>query len=180
MDLSHIALHVSLCNAVARAAAARNVPVKITVVDKLNRPQLEQTFQVEPGSGNSARYEFDLPFGLYRLTLEAKAGKSPCSAVEYFSVLTGHNRSLDVTLQDGHTAKPQVPMLVDGESPFSFSYVQPTLVIFGRDVKCNGPVGNPVSADIRSVSDSDGYYASIFPNQALAQVMPAVVAMQMK
>lgn len=180
MDLSHIALHISLCNAVARASASRNVPVRITVVDKLNRPQVEQTFQVEPGSGSSARYEFDLPFGLYRMTLDAKAGKSPCSAVEYFSVLSGHNRSLDVTLKDGRASTPQVPMLVDGESPFSFSYVQPTLVIFGKDVKCDGPVGNPVSADIRLVSDSDGYYASIFPNQALAQVMPAVVAMQMK
>jgi hypothetical protein len=180
MDLSHVALHIALCNSVARAAQTRTVPVKILVVDKLNRPQLEQTFQVEAGSGKTARFEFDMPFGLYRLTLNAKAGNSPCSAVEYFSVLTGHNRSLDVTLQDGRATHPQTPMLVDGESPFSFSYVQPTLVIFGKEVKCNGPVGNPVAADIRLVSDSDGYYASIYPNQALMQELPAVVAMQMK
>ena len=37
-----------------------------------------------------------------------------------------------------------------------------------------------MNADIRLETDSDGYYASIFPSPALASVMPAVVAMQLK
>lgn len=180
MDLSHIALHVSLCNAVANAAAARSVPVQVVVTDKIDRDQVNQAFQVQPGTGKTARFEIELPFGVYRASLVAKAAGRTCSAVEYFTVLSGHDRSLAVTLKDGRVTNPQVPMLVMGESPFSFAYVQPTLMIFGKAAKCNGPVGDPVSADIRVETDSDGYYASIFPNQALAEASPAVVAMQLK
>jgi hypothetical protein len=180
MDLSHVVLHVSLCNAVARAALARNVPLQVRVTDKLNRPQVEQAFQVEPGTGDKARYEIDLPFGTYRLAMDAKVKNATCSAVEYFTVLPQHNRSVSVDLRDGRPVHPIVPMIVMGESPFSFSYVQPTLMVFGKQVTCNGPVGNPVTADIRVETDADGYYASIFPNPALAQALPAVVAMQLK
>lgn len=179
MDLSHIALHVSLCSAVAKASVARTVPLRVTVTDRLDRTQLDQTFQIEPGMGKTPRFEFDLPFGTYRMALSAKANGSQCGDVDYFTVLSGRDRSLDVPLDPG-TPKPVVPMLVMGESPFSFAYVHPTLMVFGHSTKCNGPVGNPVGADIRVQSDSDGYYASIFPNQALAQVMPAVMAMQLQ
>ncbi len=180
MGLSHIALHVSLCSSVARVAASRNVPLRAVVTDKLDRPQIQQTFVVEPGTGKTARFEFDLPFGMYRLTMQTQGGNAPCGAVEYFTVLNGHDRTLAVNLQDGRAVNPVVPMLVDGESPFSFAYVQPTLMVFGKTAKCDGPVGDPVTADIRVQSDSDGYYASIFPNQALADASPAVVAMQLK
>jgi hypothetical protein len=180
MDLSHIAMHVSLCNAVAQASAARNVPLRVQVTDKLDRPQVQQTFQIQPGMGKTPRFEFDLPFGIYRIAMQAKAGNATCGAVEYFTVLTGHNRSLDVTLQNGRVTNPVVPMLVAGESPFSFAYVQPTLMLFGKTAKCDGPVGDPINADIHVTTDSDGYYAQIFPNSALAQAWPVVVAMQMK
>jgi hypothetical protein len=156
------------------------VPLRVQVTDKLDRPQIQQTFQIEPGMGKVARFEFDLPFGVYRIQLTANAGKTPCSAVEYFTVLNGHNRSLDIALQNGPPTKTVVPMLVEGESPFSFAYVQPTLMLFGKTAKCNGPVGDPINADIRVTSDSDGYYAQIFPNSALAQAWPVVVVMQMK
>lgn len=178
MDLSHIALHVSLCNAVAQAS--RSVPVHVVVTDKIERTQFEQTYKVQPGTGNTARYEFDLPFGTYRMELTAKAGASTCSAIQYFTVLSGRNRPVNVTLQGGHTVNPVVPMLVVGESPFAFAYVQPTLMIFGKTAKCNGPVGDPVSADIRVDTDSDGYYAQVFPNRALADAWPGVIAMQLK
>lgn len=178
MDLSHIALHVSLCNAVAKAAEARNVALAVSVTDKLKRPQIDQTFAVEPGMGKTARFEFDLPFGTYRIAVQSQ--KPACGGVEYFTVLPAHNRTVNLTLQSGRATSAVVPMIVMGESPFSFSYVQPTLQIFGKQVKCNGPVGDPVNADIRLETDSDGYYASIFPSPALASVMPAVVAMQLK
>lgn len=180
MDLSHVALHVSLCSTVARAAAAREVPVQVRITDRLNRPTLEQTFQVQPGSANPARLEVDLPFGTYRLAMNAKVKNNTCSAVEYFTVLAQHNRSVDVTLREGRVSNIPVPMIVMGESPFSFAYVQPTLMLFGKQAKCNGPVGDPVAADIHVESDSDGYYASIYPNPALVQASPAVVAMQLK
>jgi hypothetical protein len=159
---------------------ARNVPLRVQVTDKLDRPQVQQTFQIEPGMGNTPRFEFDLPFGIYKIALNAKAGNAVCSAEDYFTVLTGHDRSLNVTLQSGHVPNPAVPMLVAGESPFSFAYVQPTLMLFGKSAKCNGPVGDPVNADIHVTSDSDGYYAELFPNEALAQASPVVIAMQMK
>jgi hypothetical protein len=180
MDLSHIALHVSLCNAVAQASMARKVPLRVTVTDKLDRPQVQQTFQIVPGMGKTPRFEFDLPFGIYKIAMTAKVGATTCSSVDYFTVLTGLNRSLNVSLQNGHAAIPIAPMLVAGESPFSFAYVQPTLMLFGKSAKCNGPVGDPVNADIRVTSDSDGYYAQVWPTATLAQAVPLVIAMQMK
>lgn len=179
MDMSHIALHVALCSSVAKASAARTVPLRVVVTDRLDRTQVDQTFQIEPGMGKTPRFEFDLPFGTYRMAMNAKVKGAQCGGVDYFTVLNGRDRSLDVSL-DPHATAPPVPMLVNGESPFAFSYVQPTLMVFSKDTKCNGPVGNPLSADIRVQSDSDGYYASIFPTSALAQEMPAVMAMQLK
>jgi hypothetical protein len=65
-----------------------------------------------------------------------------------------------------------------GSLPFSFSYVQPTVVALDKTAACNGPVGNSLDAGIATIDDSDGYYASI-PNAALAHNAPPVIAIRM-
>jgi hypothetical protein len=53
-------------------------------------------------------------------------------------------------------------------------------MVFTGDTKCNGPIGNPVNADIDQVNDSDGYYASVYPSAALAGKGPYVLAVRLK
>jgi hypothetical protein len=93
-------------------------------------------------------------------------------------VIEDHNRSLNVSLQEG-PARPLVPAMVLGGLPFAFSYVQPTVVAFDKSVACNSPVGDPLDVGIVTENDSDGYYANIFPNATLEQHAPPVIAVRM-
>lgn len=176
MALSHIVMHLALCKAAARLGPQAELPVRVVVTDKIKRDVIDQTARVLRYEGNTSSIEFDMPWGIYRAAVRMRAGRATCSGVQYFSVLADHNRSLTVQLQDGRVSSP-VPVLISGTAPFAFSYVDPTVVVFGTGTKCNGPVGTPLNANIAQVNDSDAYYASVYPSAVLAQdapLMPAV------
>ncbi len=116
--------------------------------------------------------------GLYRATLQMKLQRTGCSGIEYFMVLADHNRTLNTSMQEGPT-KAIVPVLVMGSAPFSFSYVQPTVVAFDKSAACNASVPDPLDAGIVTQNNGDGYYASVFPNPALVQHAPPVVAVRL-
>lgn len=151
----------------------------IVVTDKINRDVVDQTARVSRYEGNTSSAEFDVAWGIYRATVTMKAGRTTCGAVQYFAVQQDHNRSVTVNLRDG-SQPAAVPTLITGTAPFSFSYVEPTVMVFTGDTKCNGPIGNPVNADIDQVNDSDGYYASVYPSAALAGKGPYVLAVRLK
>jgi hypothetical protein len=178
MALSHIVMHAALCNAALRLKTQSELPVRVVLTDRLNRDVLDQTFKAYRDNGNDVPLEFDVPWGTYRAVVTTKAGRTPCGAVQYFTVLADHNRVLNVSLADGSPKAP-VPALVMGTAPFAFSYVQPTVVAFDKSVACNGPVGDPLDAGIQTQNDSDGYYASIMPNAMLAQHGPVVIAVRL-
>lgn len=179
MALSHIVMHFALCNAASRLGPQAELPVHITVTDKINRDVIDQDAKVLRYEGNTSSAEFDIPWGIYRATVRMRAGKTTCSAVQYFSVLLDHNRSVTVHLQDGRQPQP-VPTLIQGTAPFSYSYVDPTVLVFGSDTKCNGPVGNPIDAGIEQDNDSDAFYAYVYPTAALAQARSMTVAIRLK
>ena len=179
MALSHIVMHFALCNAAARLGPQAELPVHVTVTDKINRDVIDQTSKVIRYEGNTSSVEFDIPWGIYRATVEMRAGKTTCSAVQYFAVLVDHNRSVTVHLQDRRVLQP-VPTLIMGTAPFAYSYVQPTIMVFANDTKCNGPVGTPLDVNIEQDSDSDAYYASVYPAPQLAQAGSHVIAIRMK
>lgn len=179
MALSHIVMHFALCNAAARLGPQAELPVHVTVTDKINRDIIDQTSKVIRYEGNTSSVEFDIPWGIYRATVEMRAGKTACSAVQYFAVLVDHNRSVTVHLQDRRAPQP-VPTLIMGTAPFAYSYVQPTIMVFANDTKCNGPVGTPLDVNIEQDSDSDAYYASVYPVPQLAQAGSHVIAIRMK
>jgi hypothetical protein len=179
MALSHIVMHFALCNAAARLGPQADLPVHVVVTDKINRDVIDQNVRVARYEGNTSSAEFDIPWGIYRATATMRAGRATCTAVQYFNVPMDHNRTVTMNLRDGHVAAP-VPTLINGTAPFAFSYVEPTVLVFPRDTKCNGPVGNPVNANIDQVTDSDGYYASVYPSAELAQGGPYVLAVRLK
>lgn len=178
MALSHIVMHFALCNAAARLGPQAELPVHITVTDKINRDIIDQDAKVLRYEGNTSSAEFDIPWGIYRATVQMRAGRTLCSAVQYFSVLIDHNRSVTVHLQDGKALQP-VPTLIQGTAPFSYAYVNPTVLVFGKDTKCNGPVGTPIDAGIEQDNDSDAYYAYVYPTPALARAGSITVALRM-
>jgi hypothetical protein len=178
MALSHIVMHFALCNSAARLGPQADLPVHIVVTDKINRDVVDTNTRISRYEGNTSSAEFDVAWGVYRTTVTMRAGHATCSAVQYFAVQQDRDRTLTVQLHDGSGATP-VPTLIYGTAPFSFSYVQPTVMVFSGDTKCNGPIGNPVNADIQQVNDSDGYYASVYPSASLAGKGPYVLAVRM-
>lgn len=166
MALSHIVMHFALCNAGARLGPQADLPVHIVVTDKINRDVVDTNTRVSRYEGNTSSAEFDVAWGVYRTTVTMRAGRTTCSAVQYFAVQQDRDRSLTVQLHDG-TGRARVPTLIYGTAPLSFSYVQPTVMVFSDGTKCNGPIGNPLDAGIDQVNDSDGYYASVYPSPAL-------------
>lgn len=179
MALSHIVMHFALCNAAARMGPQAELPVHVTVTDRINRDVIDQDAKVLRYEGNTSSIEFDMPWGIYRTTVQMRAGKSTCSARQYFSVLLDHNRSVTIHLQDGRQLQP-VPTLIQGTAPFSYSYVNPTVMVFGSDTKCNGAVGNPIDAGIEQDNDSDAFYAYVYPTPALARSRSFTVAIRLK
>ena len=175
MPLSHIAMHIALCNSVAREAAHRDVPVRVVLTDKLGRTAFDQRFAVEKGTTGSAPVEFDVPFGVYKADISAAS----CATIQYFSVLADINRTVDVSLDEGRPRNPDPPAIVQGSSPFEFSYVQPTVLVFPKTLKCNDPIPDPLNADIHMQNSDTSYYASIYPNQVLAQNAPVVLAVRL-
>lgn len=178
MALSHVVLHIALCNSALRLKTQTAMQLHVNVVDRINRNIVDQDFRVVRENGNDANVAFDMPWGVYRASVGLKARKITCSAVQYFAVAMDHNRNLNLSLAE-RPSMPIVPALVYGAAPFAFAYVQPTVVLFDRNVKCGAAVGDPLSAAIDSQNDSDGYYASITPTRDLIQHQPVVVAVRL-
>lgn len=178
MVLSHVVMHVALCNAAARLGPQAELPVRVVVTDSIRRDVVDQTARITRYEGNNSSLDFDIPWGSYRASIRMHVGKITCSGMQYFAVLLNHNRSLTVQLHRRMAFAPP-PTIVMGTAPFAFSYVQPTVMVFGPGTKCNGAVGTPLNVRIDEVNDSDGYYASIYPTAALTPRAHYVVAVRM-
>lgn len=178
MALSHVILHVALCNAAVRMKAQTAMLVHVSVVDRINRNAVDQDFRIVREDGSTATLAFDMPWGVYRANVEMKAGKTSCYAAKYFAVVVDHNRTLDLTLHKNRS-RPIVPALIYGAAPFAFAYVTPTVEVFDKSVKCNGPVGDPLDAGVVTQNDADGFYATITPTRDLAAHAPLVVAVRL-
>ena len=175
MPLSHIVMHLALCNSVVRQDARRDVPVRVVLTDKLDRTAFDQKFKIEQGTTREAPIEFDIPFGVYR----ADIATPTCSAVRYMSVLPNVNRGVDVSLEEGKVQNPPVPAIVQGTAPFEFSYVQPTVMLFPRGLKCNDPIGDPLNVPLSMENEPDSYYATILASPVLEQNAPITVVVRL-
>jgi hypothetical protein len=177
LALSHVILHVGLCGAIARAPANTTVALHVRVADRIGRPQVDRIYRFERGDEPEAIVEFDSAFGIYRLDLDSS--KYRCSATDYLFFITGLDRSITENLNNAPSAPP-TPVLLSGEAPQSFLYVQPTFVLFDKStVACDKPVGTPLAAQIDVENDQDAYYAR-FTADASAGGNPEQLALRLR
>jgi hypothetical protein len=156
--LEHIILNVGLCKAVARLSPQANVSMRVVVSDRVKRAEFDQTVQFRRGTGNSTPVEFDSSWGTYRITMNIP--KYNCNGIDFMEVLSDHNRSMNTMVVDG-PANPAAPVIIFGALPQSFSYTQPSVVIFPSTLRCNGLVGDPQTDGVDNELEQDAYYVAI-------------------
>jgi hypothetical protein len=178
LALAHVILHVGFCRAISRAPAGTAIAMRVHLADRIGRTQVDKVYRFERGDDPQAIVEFDSAFGVYRLDLAVP--KYGCSATGYLFFITGHDRSVTENLSDAPPPAPPMPVLLSGEAPQSFLYVQPTFVLFDKSaVACDKPVAEPIAASIVVENDQDGYYASFFSDPATAQT-PQMLALRLR
>ncbi len=167
LALSHVILHVGFCGAIARAPDGTTVALRVHLADRTGRAQLDRVYRVQRGEEGQAVVEFDSSFGIYRLDLDAP--KYRCSASDYLFFIAGHDRSVTEKLSDAPAPPPPKPVLLQGEAPQSFLYVQPTFVLFDKSATaCNKPLPAPLPTQITVENDQDGYYTWLYAGDSAA------------
>jgi hypothetical protein len=167
LSLAHVILQVGFCGAIARVSSNTTVALRVRVTDRLGRSQLDRVYRFERGDDSKAVLEFDNAFGIYRLDLDAP--KYRCSATDYLFFIAGHDRSISEKLSDAPAPAPPMPLLLSGEAPQSFLYVQPTFVLFDKgQVSCNKPVPEVLPTQIVVENDQDGYYTWLYADPSAA------------
>jgi len=179
MGIAHVVLHVSLCSAMARAKPATTIAMRVRIVDRRSTTRFERAFAVERGDDDNPKIvEFDAPEGTYRL--DATVPKYGCDASQFVTFLPDLNRTVDVALTAA-TPDPGGPLLVDGTSPLSFSYVAPAFVLYDKNATpCNAKVGQAIPFRVEVENDQDAYYASLFGDPSLAARGPLQLALRLR
>ncbi|MDP9025695.1 MAG: hypothetical protein M3N13_10020, partial [Candidatus Eremiobacteraeota bacterium] len=165
VGFAHIVLHVSLCNAIARAAPQTTIPMKVRLTDHTGRQILETTQRVDRGDGNVRLIEFEAPRGNFRMQISAPSYR--CNSLDYVSILSEHNRSIAETLSDGPAPQTQ-PLLLEGTAPPSFLYVAPTFVMLDKNLPCKGPIEDPLPSHIVVENDQDAFYVWMYSDPSIA------------
>ncbi len=179
IGIAHAILHVSLCAPIARTAPQTAVAMRMRLVDRRGTPQVQREFRFERGDDDNPKVvEFDAPQGTYRLDLTVP--RYGCSSSQYLTFLPDLSRSIDATL-DSAPPTPGQPLLIDGMSPQSFSYVNPEFVLFDKATAvCNKPVGAAVPFTVNVENDHDAYYATLYGDPALAGRAPLQLALRLR
>lgn len=169
LPLAHVVLHLAFCSAIARQPEATQIAVRVRLTDRVGRVQLDKAFRFERGDEAEGIVEFDSVFGIWRL--DVSAPKYGCAATDYLFFIAGHDRSIGETLAPAPSTPRRAPMLLSGEAPQSFLYVQPTFVLFDKSLAvCNKPIPAQLPEQITVENDQDAYYAWLYhdPSTGLA------------
>jgi hypothetical protein len=162
---AHVILHVGFCNAIARVPAQTSIALRVRVVDRLGRTEVNRAYRVERGDESEAIVEFDSAFGIYSLDVDAP--RYGCSASDYLFFIAGLDRSVSEKLSDPPAPPPPKPVLLSGTAPQSFIYVQPTFVLFEKSQAiCNKPLPPALPTNVAVENDQDGYYAWLYADPA--------------
>lgn len=177
IGLSHAIFHVALCAPALAAKPETITALRVRLVDRRLTPQVDRTFRIERGDDDNPKVvEFDVAPGTYRL--DVRLSKYGCAASDYLTFLPDHDRSIGETLTTGVPARLE-PLLMEGASPQSFLYVQPTFVLLDKNTTgCNKPVGAIVPSRVVVENDQDAFYAWLFADPAPSA--PVQLALRLK
>jgi hypothetical protein len=178
LDLAHAIVHVGYCAAIARLSPDATFDVRVHVTDRIGRVQLARTFRVDRGDGSAAIVEFDNPFGIYRLDIDAP--KFGCSATDYLVFIPGLTRSISETLA-ARPATLQMPMLLSGTAPQTMLYANPAFVLFDKGAAaCKKPIPASLPAHIDIENDQDAYYAWLYNDDQTRPLGSELLALRLQ
>ncbi len=167
LALAHVVLQVGFCGTIARASPNATVALRVRLTDRIGRTEVDRVYRFERGDDDKAVVEFDSSFGIYRIALDAP--KYRCSATDYLFFIAGVDRNITERLSDAPAPEPGKPVLLSGQAPQSFLYVQPTFVLFDKSqTACKKPVPATLPAQIVVENDQDGYYTWLYSDPAAA------------
>lgn len=176
--LSHVVLHVALCQAALASKPETSLAVRVRLFDARSNVKLDRTYRFERGDDDNPKIaEFDAGQGTYKLDL--RLTKYGCAAVDYLALLPDHDRSVSETLAPGAPA-PTMPVLMEGASPQSFLYVQPTFVLLDKNATgCGKPVGDVLPLRVTVENDQDAYYTWLYADPSTGN-RPVQLALQLR
>jgi hypothetical protein len=174
---AHIVMHLGLCNALANVPEGTPVTAHVRVVDRINRPHVDQDVTFTRYGQESGEVSFDAPQGMY--VLEISTPKYRCYAEDYLFVIADHNRTITEQLVDGAPVVEHM-MLMTGTAPQSFLYANPTYVLFPKGTPCDKPVPDALPEKVTIENDQDSFYVKMFYDQTLVAQGPEVVALQLQ
>jgi hypothetical protein len=178
LDLAHAIVHVGYCAAIARLSPEATFVVRVHVSDRIGRTQLDRAYRVERGAGSEAIVEFDNPFGIYRLDIDAP--KYGCSATDYLVFIPGHTRSISEALF-AQAPTPQMPMLLSGIAPQTLLYANPTFVLFDKSAAaCGKPIPAALPTHITVENDQDAYYAWLYNDDQTRALGSELLALRLQ
>lgn len=171
-------LHVALCQAALAKTPETNLALHVRLLDSRANVKLDRTYRFERGDDDNPKIaEFDAPQGTYRLDL--RLAKYGCAAGDYLVLLPDHDRSVSETLAPGRPAVA-MPVLMEGASPQSFLYVQPTFVLLDKSATgCGKPVGDLIPLRVTVENDQDAYYTWLYQDPAAGD-RPVQLALQLR
>ncbi|HTV93981.1 MAG TPA: hypothetical protein VMG98_14840 [Verrucomicrobiae bacterium] len=174
---AHVILHLGLCNAMLKMPPGSSTTVHVHMVDRLNRPHVDQDFTLKRYADSTAPIEFDAPPGLFQIAISVPQYR--CSAQDFVFFIDQHNRTIAEQLVDGIGSAGQ-PVLLDGIASSSFIYLQPSFVLFDKSTECNKPVPDPLPAHITIEDDQDSFYVWMYSDPTLVARGPEIVALQLQ
>ena len=178
MMLSHIFLHVGLCNAILRTAPETTVAMHVVMAYRVGGNEVEKTVRFTRGYADQTVVEFDVPRSTYRLAIDVP--KYGCSTNDFIDVLPEQNRTVTETLADAPPAPAQPVFLFDGTAPMSFVYVKPTFAVFDSGVSCNQPIDTALPTKVNFEYDQGAFYVWLYPDANLAAHAPLTVALRLR
>ena len=159
LGMTHIVLRLGLCSAVFNRPPQTPLAIHVNLVDRKRRYPTEQTIVVQRGYESSVTVPFDAQAGIYAMHVSIPQYR--CNAADYVDFLTGKSRAINEQLSDGPAPITQ-PMLLEGDVPQSFLYLQPTYVFFDKSTECNKPVGDPIPVHEVIENDQDSFYVWLY------------------
>lgn len=178
LGMDHVVLHLGLCSAILKRPPQTEVTVRVALYDHTKARRLDKTVQILRDYEPTGIVSLDVPPGEYLMTIATP--QYDCGADDYVFFLSGRDRTIDEQLADGPPPQSE-PILMEGEAPASFLYLQPTFVAFPKaSTDCNKPVPDPISLHTVVENDQDSFYVWVYPDASLAQYGPLTLAMQLQ
>jgi hypothetical protein len=178
LGMDHIVLHLGLCGAILKRPAQSDVTVRVALYDKINAKRLDKTVHMMRDYEPTGVVYLDVPQGEYQMQISAP--QYGCNAADWVFFMPDRTRTINEQLVDG-PAPPTQPLLLEGEAPASFLYLQPTFVLFDKaSTDCNKPVGDPIPVHTIVENDQDSFYVWLYPDASLFQRPPMILAMQLQ